>query len=74
MVLSHGSDTIFYFDLMPDSMLSFIYFQDCYIDICSPEVLLLFTDNFDYQHLRRDFVKGILSDEVILIKSPEYIA
>ena len=59
---------------MPDSMLSFIYFQDCYIDICSPEVLLLFTDNFDYQHLRRDFVKGILSDEVILIKSPEYIA
>ena len=50
-------------------MLSFIYFQDCYIDICSPEVLLLFTDNFDYQHLRRDFVKGILSDEVILIKS-----
>ena len=54
---------------MPNSMLSFIYFQDCYIDICSPEVLLLFTDNFDYQHLRRDFVKGILSDEVILIKS-----
>ncbi|KAH7373534.1 hypothetical protein KP509_17G061000 [Ceratopteris richardii] len=38
--------------------------QDCYIDICSPEVLLLFTDNFDYQHLRRDFVKGILSDEI----------
>ncbi|KAG6557805.1 hypothetical protein Mapa_000572 [Marchantia paleacea] len=39
--------------------------QDCYIDICSPEVLLLFTDNFDYQHLRRDFVKGLLSDEVM---------
>ncbi|KAM0054557.1 putative W2 domain, nucleotidyl transferase domain, trimeric LpxA-like superfamily [Helianthus debilis subsp. tardiflorus] len=32
--------------------------QDCYIDICSPEVLSLFTDNFDYQHLRRHFVKG----------------
>jgi translation initiation factor eIF-2B subunit epsilon len=38
--------------------------DDCYIDICSPEVLMLFTDNFDYQHLRRDFVKGLLSDEV----------
>jgi translation initiation factor eIF-2B subunit epsilon len=38
--------------------------QDCHIDICSPEVLLLFTDNFDYQQLRRDFVKGLLSDEV----------
>ncbi|KAL2622317.1 hypothetical protein R1flu_002522 [Riccia fluitans] len=39
--------------------------QDCHIDICSPEVLLLFTDNFDYQHLRRDFVKGLLSDEIL---------
>lgn len=38
--------------------------QDCYVDICSPEVLVLFTDNFDYQQLRRDFVKGILSDEI----------
>ncbi|CAM6040484.1 unnamed protein product [Sphagnum compactum] len=39
--------------------------QDCHIDICSPEVLLLFTDNFDYQQLRRDFVKGLLSDEIM---------
>lgn len=39
--------------------------KDCFIDICSPEVLLLFTDNFDYQQLRRDFVKGLLSDEVM---------
>ncbi|CAM6096857.1 unnamed protein product [Calypogeia fissa] len=39
--------------------------QDCHIDICSPEVLALLTDNFDYQHLRRDFVKGLLSDEVM---------
>ncbi|KDO43685.1 hypothetical protein CISIN_1g0070782mg, partial [Citrus sinensis] len=37
--------------------------QDCYIDICSPEVLSLFTDNFDYQHLRRHFVKGLLLDD-----------
>jgi len=41
------------------------FLQDCYIDICSPEVLSLFTDNFDYQHLRRHFVKGLLLDDVI---------
>lgn len=39
--------------------------QDCYIDICSPEVLVLFTDNFDYQHLRRHFVKGLLADDIM---------
>ncbi|KAK1298706.1 hypothetical protein QJS10_CPB14g01256 [Acorus calamus] len=39
--------------------------QDCYIDICSPEVLSLFKDNFDYQHLRRHFVKGLLVDDVM---------
>lgn len=39
--------------------------QDCYIDICSPEVLSLFTDNFDYQHLRRHFVKGLLVDDIM---------
>ena len=33
---------------------------DCHIDICAPEVLFLFTDNFDYQHMRRDFVAGTL--------------
>ncbi|XP_012464125.1 uncharacterized protein LOC105783297 [Gossypium raimondii] len=39
--------------------------QDCYIDICSQEVLSLFTDNFDYQHLRRHFVKGLLVDDIM---------
>ncbi|KAK9988556.1 hypothetical protein SO802_028795 [Lithocarpus litseifolius] len=39
--------------------------QDCYIDICSPEVLSLFTDNFDYQHIRRHFVKGLLVDDFV---------
>ncbi|XP_071692880.1 translation initiation factor eIF2B subunit epsilon-like [Rutidosis leptorrhynchoides] len=39
--------------------------QDCYIDICSPEVLSLFIDNFDYQHLRRHFVKGLLLDDIM---------
>ena len=36
--------------------------QDCHVDICAPEVLMLFTDNFDYQHLRRDFVCGTLNE------------
>ncbi|CAL9111047.1 unnamed protein product [Musa textilis] len=39
--------------------------QDCYIDICSPEVLSLFMDNFDYQHLRRHFIKGLLIDDIM---------
>nr|VDD14914.1 unnamed protein product [Brassica oleracea] len=39
--------------------------EDCYIDVCSPEVLSLFEDNFDYQHLRRHFVKGVLVDDIM---------
>ncbi|EOA15350.1 hypothetical protein CARUB_v10004259mg [Capsella rubella] len=38
---------------------------DCYIDICSSEVLSLFEDNFDYQHLRRHFVNGLLVDDIM---------
>ncbi|KAH7517219.1 hypothetical protein FEM48_Zijuj09G0039500 [Ziziphus jujuba var. spinosa] len=38
---------------------------DCYIDICSPEVLIIFTDNFDYQHLWCHFVKGLLVDDCL---------
>ncbi|KAG2491384.1 hypothetical protein HYH03_010176 [Edaphochlamys debaryana] len=37
--------------------------MDTHIAICAPEVLLLFSDNFDYQNLRRDFVSGVLSEE-----------
>ncbi|KAG6610868.1 translation initiation factor eIF-2B subunit epsilon [Phytophthora cinnamomi] len=29
---------------------------DCYIDVCSSEVLLKFAEDFDYQELRRDFL------------------
>nr|ADN33899.1 eIF4-gamma/eIF5/eIF2-epsilon domain-containing protein [Cucumis melo subsp. melo] len=47
--------------------------QDCYIDICSPEVLSLFTDNFDYQHLRRHFVKGLLLDDIVDVGSSSEI-
>ncbi|KAG2326765.1 hypothetical protein Bca52824_009493 [Brassica carinata] len=47
------------------SVLLYNDMQDCNIDICSPEVLSLFEDNFDYQHLRRHFVKGVLVDDIM---------
>jgi translation initiation factor eIF-2B subunit epsilon len=37
---------------------------DCHLNICSPELLHLFTENFDYQDLRKDFVRGILTSEL----------
>ena len=39
---------------------------DAQLLVCTPQVLLLFTDNFDYQDLRRDFIPGILGQEDIL--------
>ncbi|KAH3674334.1 hypothetical protein WICMUC_003360 [Wickerhamomyces mucosus] len=38
---------------------------DCHVDICSPHVPAIFQENFDYQYLRRDFVKGILSSDIL---------
>ena len=35
---------------------------DCRIDICTPEVLSLWSDNFDNQALRKDFLYGVLKD------------
>ena len=35
---------------------------DYNIDICTPEVLALWTDNFDYQSLRTSFLFGVLKD------------
>lgn len=35
---------------------------DCGIDICTPEVLAQYTDNFDWQLPRRGFLYGILKD------------
>ncbi|GMH34271.1 hypothetical protein BSKO_02105 [Bryopsis sp. KO-2023] len=32
------------------------------IYICGPEVLMLFSDNFDYQNIRRHFLNGVLSE------------
>lgn len=35
---------------------------DCYIDICTPDVLGLWTDNFDYKSIRTSFLRGVLQD------------
>ncbi|KAI5793221.1 nucleotide-diphospho-sugar transferase [Geopyxis carbonaria] len=42
---------------------------DCHIDICSPDVPALFTENFDYQHIRRHFLHGILTDHELYGKT-----
>lgn len=38
---------------------------DCHVDICSPHVPAIFQENFDYQDLRRDFVKGVLTSDLM---------
>ncbi|KAH8117331.1 nucleotide-diphospho-sugar transferase [Phellopilus nigrolimitatus] len=39
---------------------------DCYIDVCSLEVPSLFQDNFDYLDIRRDFVHGVLTSDLLM--------
>lgn len=38
---------------------------DCRIDICTPHVPPIFQENFDYQSLRTDFVKGVISSDLL---------
>ncbi|ANB13411.1 Gcd6p [Sugiyamaella lignohabitans] len=38
---------------------------DCQIDICTPDVPALFTENFDYDNIRSDFVRGILTSDLL---------
>ncbi|KAI5960158.1 GCD6 [Candida pseudojiufengensis] len=38
---------------------------DCHIDICSPLVPQIFQENFDYQELRSDFLKGVLTSDIL---------
>lgn len=47
---------------------------DCGVDVCSVDVPPLFTENFDYQELRRDFVPGILTSEILTAKIFLHIA
>lgn len=42
---------------------------DCYVDICTPDVPALFTENFDYAHIRGHFVHGILTDHELYGKT-----
>ncbi|KAF7793053.1 hypothetical protein EIP86_004158 [Pleurotus ostreatoroseus] len=39
---------------------------DCAIDVCSVEVPSLFQDNFDYGDIRRDFVHGVLTSDLLM--------
>lgn len=38
---------------------------DCHVDICTATVPTIFQENFDYQNLRSDFVKGVLSSDLL---------
>ena len=50
ILADHSSGLSFHTDLL-----------DCNVDICSPELMLQFSDNFDYQDIRKDFI----SNEVV---------
>lgn len=54
---------------------------DCHIDICSPIIPQIFQENFDYQTLRTDFLKGVLTSDLLkksiyayLLDDSEYAA
>ncbi|KZT68221.1 nucleotide-diphospho-sugar transferase [Daedalea quercina L-15889] len=47
---------------------------DCCIDVCSVEVPSLFQDNFDYADIRRDFVYGVLTSDLLMKNIHCYIA
>ncbi|KAI0341739.1 nucleotide-diphospho-sugar transferase [Trametopsis cervina] len=47
---------------------------DCMIDVCSVEVPSLFQDNFDYGDIRRDFVSGVLTSDLLMKNIYCYVA
>ncbi|TRM61898.1 nucleotide-diphospho-sugar transferase [Schizophyllum amplum] len=47
---------------------------DCHIDVCSVEVPSLFQDNFDYSDIRRDFVHGVLTSDLLMKNIHCYVA
>ena len=49
-------------------------FIDCSIDVCSVEVPSLFQDNFDYSDIRRDFVHGVLTSDLLMKNIHCYVA
>lgn len=38
---------------------------DCRVDLCAMDVPALFTENFDYEYLRDDFVRGVLTSDLL---------
>lgn len=38
---------------------------DCHVDICTAQVPTIFQENFDYQTLRSDFVRGVLGSDLL---------
>nr|GAT47225.1 translation initiation factor eIF-2B subunit epsilon [Mycena chlorophos] len=47
---------------------------DCSIDVCAVEVLSLFQDNFDWSDLRKDFVHGVLTSDLLMKNIHCYVA
>jgi translation initiation factor eIF-2B subunit epsilon len=40
-------------------------FIDCNVYVCSLEVPALFTENFDYQDMRKHFIHGVLTSDLL---------
>ena len=57
-----------YINLDPETFTSSNEFEvredliDCRVDICSQDVLLAWSDNFDYTSVRKSFLRGVLKD------------
>ncbi|KAE8230857.1 hypothetical protein CF326_g4136 [Tilletia indica] len=66
-LLSEGDDVISDIDVYTDLV-------DCGVDICSMDVPPLFSENFDYQHIRRDFIPGILTSDLLTAKIFVHVA
>lgn len=47
---------------------------DCQIDICTPHVPQIFQENFDYQYLRSDFLRGVLTSDLLRKNIYTYIS
>ncbi|KAK0531529.1 translation initiation factor eIF-2B epsilon subunit, GEF [Tilletia horrida] len=66
-LLSGGEETVSDVDVHTDLV-------DCGVDICSMDVPPLFSENFDYQHIRRDFIPGILTSDLLTAKIFVHVA
>lgn len=53
-------------NLFPHSSVTFRYdLMDTYIDICSPSILELIEDEFDWRSMRQSVIRGILASDVL---------